>query len=675
MKDVKIKFQFVSKDISKDPGCYLFFDKNDKLLYVGKAKNLRKRVSSYFQKTKKSPKTEKLVKTIFKIETRIVHSEMEALLLENNLIKEFRPKYNILLRDDKNFLYLRITNEVFPRIETTRKIVRDGSIYIGPKTSATKFRNTIQFCQKIFRIRTCRLDMNIGSSCKNRCKHDKMSSKKMAESLDKNQTDGRGLSTNIKITSNPEKRKIPCLDYHIKKCAAPCVAHISPEEYQKDVDSMRQFLQGNTKNVISGLQAKMLGFAEDKNFEAAAKIRDLIQSIEVSTEKQSVQLDDNIDRDFIHFSRKDYGLFFVRIVFRNGRFLDQNEMEFQCEGDSTDEEIIQQFCIQFYEKVDSPPREICVPIDILNDSEIVNFLSSTYFNNVKIDIKNPKKGVKKSVMDMAQKNAANYAAKMEIEWMHKKEDKNAVPELANILNLMNPLRRMECYDISHLGGAHTVASQVVFMDGQPKKSEYRRYKVKTLPDGKIDDFASMEEILTRRFAKIEIGSDSKDGQNPKDRDSQKTSDNRIRALEKIPDLVIIDGGQGQLSSVMKAVKKFKFPGTFDPQVQIIALAKKEELIYRPGSSEPIFISHDSPALKLLQRIRDEAHRFAISFNRSLRDKSLVKSVLDEVSGIGPSSKKRLLKVFGSVAGIRKASDEELMKVISAKQLDNIRKVI
>lgn len=614
-------FKFASKKIPNAPGCYLYYNKDEKLLYVGKAKNLKKRVSSYFQKKDQSPKLQKLVKSIAKIETRIVSSEMEALILENNLIKEFQPKFNILLRDDKNFLYLKITNEDFPKMEITRRLNRDGSFYCGPKTSAQKFRNSIKFCQKVFQIRTCKLEMNT---------HD----------------------PNIEISRNPEKRKIPCLDFHIKKCSGPCSKDISQTNYQKSVETMKQFLRGNTKEVLKGLHEKMMRYAADKNFEAAIKIRDLKQSIEVSTEKQIVQFTDQVDRDFIHFVREKNNAYFVRLAFRNGKLLNQNEVEFRAEGNNSDEDLITQFLMQFYEKIDCAPKEIFIPVKI-NTSDIYHFFSQKLFPNEKIHILIPQRGDKKSLLKLAEKNAKNFAKRKSIEKLSQAETfANALPELAEVLNLKSPPKRMECYDISHFGGTNTVASQVVFIDGKPKSSEYRRLKVKTLPDGKIDDFASMNEILTRRFTQLDL--------------------KKTKSKNLFPDLIIIDGGKGQLSAVMQAVKDFQFPEKYNPEKQIIALAKKEEQIFRPSEKDPIELSYDSPALKLLQRIRDEAHRFAISFNRSLRKKSMTKSILDNISGIGPETKKKLLNTFGSISEIKKASNESLLKVINQKQLESLK---
>lgn len=624
-KDTSSEFVFVASKIPTDPGCYLFYDKDDRLLYVGKAKQLRKRVKSYFQKTNKAQRTQVMVKKICKIETRIVHSDMEALILENNLIKEFQPRYNVLLRDDKSFLYLRITDEPLPKIEITRRIVRDNAFYFGPKTSSRAFRSTINFCQKVFGIRTCKLQMQLRDGV-------------------------------TEVTKNPENRKLPCMDFHVKKCTGPCSGDISPQDYRQQVELMKKFLRGDTKDVQKSLEDTMLGFAESKNFEAASKIRDLLQSIEHSTQKQNVELQDRVSRDFLHYFEGKKSVYFVRIAFRNGKFIDQTEIELS-KGDNDDPAIWCEQCItQLYPRIDTVPKEIAVPVELPNQTDIEVFLMSLADDDWKREIIMPQKGDKKRVLEIAEKNARHYGQKQEISHLSQAETfSKALPELAKYLDMPEPPRRMECYDISHLGGTATVASQVVFVDGEPKKSEYRRFKVKTLTDGQIDDFAAMNEILGRRFAR---------------KDDTKFA-------EKFPDLIVIDGGKGQLSSVMKAVEYFAesqiFPENFDPYTQIISLAKKEELIYKPNQKEPIEIPFESPALKLLQRIRDEAHRFAITFNRVTRQKKMIRSVLDEIPGIGGKTKKALLERFDTVSGIRKATDEELLTVVSHKQCEALRK--
>jgi len=602
VKTKEKKFSFRSARIPTDPGCYLFWDKNDQLLYVGKAKHLRKRVSSYFGKKTTSPRIELMTSKIMKIETRTVGSDMEALILENNLIKEFQPRFNVRLKDDKNFVYLRITNEDFPKMEITRRLVRDGSTYIGPKTSAKEFRETVRFCQKFFRIKMTKASLDYYP---------------------------------LVITGGLENDQ---------------------ESYNKNVKMMTQFLRGQTSEVLKILTEKMKKFAVEKNFEAAAKTRDTIQSIEASTRKQTVQFDDNVNRDFVHFVRHENAAYIVRIAFRQGKLLDQNEFSFRAEEFLSDQEILESFLLQFYEKVQEMPSEIFVPVQLDDAEKTAQFLSEHFGNNEKMTILIPQRGEKKIVLDMTGKNAKLFTErKLLEEESHAQNFAKALPRLAEALNLKEVPRRMECFDISHLGGTSTVASQVVFISGEPKKSEYRRFTVKTLPDGKVDDFAAMNEILARRFAR---------------KDDKKFA-------EKFPDLIVIDGGKGQLSSVMKAVARFSkaksFPKNFRPTKQIIALAKREEEIFLPNKKEPIELPFDDPALKLLQRIRDEAHRFAISFHRSVRDKKAIKSVLDDIPLIGGLTKKKLLQAFGSVGEIKKADKKDLLKVLSPKQLESLKK--
>ncbi len=618
----KNTFKFSARKIPTEAGVYLFWDKNEKLLYVGKSKNLKKRVTSYFQKTKKAVRTDLMVSKISRIETRITNSEMESLILENNLIKEFRPKYNVLLRDDKNFLYLRISNEKIPKLEITRKILRDGAFYVGPKTSAKKFRNTIRFCQKIFQIRTCRL-----------C-----------------------FSEDCQVIKNPENRKIPCLDFHIKQCSAPCSGEISAEDYGCKISEMKKFLRGNTAEILKNLKKKMGTYAENKNFEAAAKTRDLISSIQTSTIKQNVQFDDFLDRDFVHFYRERNRAFFVRIVFRNGKLLDQNEIEFNAPEETTNAEILEKFIIQFYEKVGDAPREIMISEVIEDAAEIENLLSEKFFKGFKISIFVPQKGDKVRVLEMAQKNAKHFAERAKIEKLSQAETFiNALPELAKALKIKN-LSRIECIDISHFSGTATVGSLVVFENGLPKKSEYRRFKIQSLKVGEINDFAAIAEIVKRRFRPF---------LHPKEGDKTK---------HILPNLFVVDGGKGQLSAALEVFADTKIK-KFNPQKQLIALAKREEEVFTVKKKTPLEIDRDSPASKLLQRLRDEAHRFAISFNRSVRDKVATKSILDEIPGIGNATRKKLIKNFGSAIGVKNASEKELKEVLSSTQIKNLKKIL
>ena len=660
------KFKFDPKKIPTDPGCYLFLDEKSVILYIGKAKNLRARVKSYFSASKKSPKTELLVSKITEIQTQITASETESLVLENNLIKTHLPKFNILLRDDKNFLYLRITNEVFPKFEITRRLIRDGSFYFGPKTSAKSLRQTIRFCQKIFGIRSCRLVFGDSESP-------------------------------VQILKNPENRRLPCLDFHVKKCSGPCTSEISAAKYRENVENMKSFLRGRTGSVLKNLREKMKNFATQKNFEAAAKMRDLVFSIENATEKQAVQFVQNFDADFVHFYPKNKSFYFVRLLFRGGKMIDQNEVECGAGAFATSDssEVLETFLSQFYPKVDSVPPQIFVPFALENAENLNAFLNTKIIQS--------QKGNRRKILDLAQKSARYFAEKSETEKMSAAENfGKSLPELCEVLELESA-RRIECFDISHFSGTSTVASQAVFCDGRPAKSEYRKYKIRTLARGQIDDFAALSEVLTRRFTALKKEIESAAAQKKELEKVVKNLEKKLKSAKnveniraeisehlsqiakipppKIPDLIVIDGGKGQLSAVLEVAKSFDFAAflpagsSFDSSKNLISLAKKFETIFRPASPpREINLPFESPALQLLQRIRDEAHRFAITFNRADRRKNDQKSILDDVAGIGPATKKKILQTFGSVAAAKKASDAELRKILNAAQLDRFRRI-
>lgn len=757
------QFMFKPKEVPTNPGCYLFYgEKEDDLLYVGKAKNLRKRVSSYFQKDHDVSRLQVLVSKIRRIETRVVNSEMEALVLENNLIKQYMPRYNVKLRDDKNFVYLRITNEETPKMEIVRRLVKDGSNYIGPRTSTKNFKNLIRFCQKYFRIQMVKESQN----------------------------------------------------YYPHLQAG--LLEEDPDVYKKRVGIMRQFLNGKTSSVLKELQEKMMQFAKDKNFEAAAKTRDLMQSIDIATENQTVvEFSDQMNRDCIQFVRQGEWAYFVRIAFRYGKMLHQNEIEVKAPSNLSDAEVLRDFLLQFYPKVVDLASEILIPLELDEGEAVGQYLSDTCFEGKKVLFVVPQKGDKKKVLEVAQKNAEFFAKRQQVEALNSTDNfSKALPELAEVLDFETPPKRIECYDISHFSGQDTVASMVVFTDGKPDKGQYRRFKIQTLEEGKIDDFASMKEVLHRRFARAirEQESETKpeltmrlvetdeewetyhairkkeiferyrpDIEYDDDHPDEKKKNNapivflkngkiigtvrldkkgktqvvlRLFAIQEpfqrqgwgtkaleiiedwaleqgakkvllnsnkeavsfygksgyipgvwkgdstdetcvplgkklegkekwpLPDLIVIDGGKGQLSAVMDVFQAEKYKNietekgkVFDPDTQIISLAKKEELIFRPGVSDPIELPYESASLQLLQRLRDEAHRFAITHNRALRKKSAHKSVLDEIEGIGGTTKKKLLQTFGSVKEIREASDEDLLKVLNKKQLGNLRRGI
>ncbi|MCB9809613.1 excinuclease ABC subunit UvrC [Candidatus Peribacteria bacterium] len=620
--------------IPASPGCYLYYDAAGELLYVGKAKHLRKRVSSYFSGTKKSQRIQLMVSKIARIETRIVQSEMEALILENNLIKSCAPKFNVLLRDDKTFLYLRITKDPVPRIMVTRRIVRDGSFYMGPRTNSRALRKTLRLCQQLFGIRTCRLQMTTDE-------------------------DNR-----VTVTANPERRSLPCMDYHIRRCTGPCAGEISVTDYQQRLQQMKQFLRGDTRAVKTTLLEKMQTAVSTQAYEAAAKYRDLLQSIDDTVQRQQVEFTDGITRDFLHYARHEdpmgRNVHGVRLSFRGGKLLDQTPLRLTASADTPDEEIITQCLLQFYAAVDELPRELYVPALPEDNEALLDYLQQVTGTPYRCHLHVPQKGEKRRILELAQRNAAHAAEKDAIEQQsHSQVFSRAVPSLTAALGLDTPPRRIECYDISHLGGTHTVASQVVFLDGEPQKSQYRRYKIQSLTEGQIDDYQAMYEVLSRRFARLE--------------------DRGGSFADRTPDLIVIDGGAGQLSRVLDAVRDYgashPFPEGFNPAEQIIALAKQEEAIYRVGEREPLILGTDHPAVQLLQRVRDEAHRFALSYNRNLRAKAQVKSQLDAVPGIGPQTKKKLLQRFGSVRGVRVAEETALREILTEKQLESLRQML
>jgi len=597
-------FSFNPKKIPVDAGCYLFYDSEDQLLYVGKAKNLRKRVSSYFQKEHESERTKVMTKKISRIETQKVNNENEALILENELIKQKLPRYNVKLRDDKNFLYLHVTGDQEPKMEITRRIdTKSSGTYFGPKTNTKATRNLARFCQKFFGIRMVR----------------------------------------------PSDDYYPLLVKNKFK---------TPEEYRESVGMMKKFLRGNTTEIEKILREKITKFAEKKNFEAAAKTRDTLQSILTSSEKQRIIFEEKINGDFLNFFRQKDRVFLVRISFRGGKWIDQNEIEFSAQHFETDAEILEKIIIDWYPRVTDLPNVIALPEALENEGRLINFWQEKIASTGTIKFFYPQKGNKKAILDLAKKSAENFCHTSNIEAMsHAEVFSLSLPDLAKALQRKKPLTRIECYDVSHFSGMATVASGIIFLHGEPKKSEYKRYHIKSLPLGKIDDFASMAEVISRRFAPPE----------------GKIAKKKFR--DSLPDLIIIDGGKGQLSAALEAfdalqkpLKKYRLNG----KKLFIGLAKKEEEVFFPEKSEPLRIPHSRPALKLLQRIRDEAHRFAITFNRSVREKSAKKSVLDEISGIGPTTKKKLLQTFGSVGDIRKADDEALLNVLNQKQLQSLR---
>ena len=557
------------------PGVYIMRDARGKVIYVGKAVVLKNRVRQYFQSSKShGAKVTAMVAHIADIETIVTANEVEALILECNLIKKYRPRYNVLLKDDKSYPYLKLTAEDFPRIVLTRRVIRDGSRYFGPYTSGLAVKETLQLLRKIFPLRTC-----------------------------------------------TSFHKRPCLEFHIKRCLAPCAEKISREDYMRLVNAAEKFLEGRTAAVERELAAQMSEAAESLNFERAAKLRDVLLAVRKVAEKQKI-VSDVGDVDAIGLARLD-GATCVQIFFvRDGKVIGRENFQLNGAADESDVQAVTAFIKQYYSRAEISAAEILLPVELT--AADVKLLSA--WLNVKIVT--PKRGVKRGLVDMANQNAAKFlseeAARHQLQVA---QTFGAVEELRTLLKLPTLPRRMECFDISHIQGSETVASMVVFTDGAPDKRSYRRFKIRSA-EGKPDDFLSMREVTSRRYGKI----------------------------SELPDLIVIDGGQGQLSAALEIIRGAGL------QTPVIGLAKQFELIFVEGSNVPIELPRDSQALKLMQRIRDEAHRFAITYHRKLRRARNLKSALDDVAGIGVKRRTALLKKFGSLAAIKAASIDELLAV-------------
>lgn len=604
------------------PGVYQMKNEEGEVIYVGKAKQLAKRVTSYFRDSRNhSQKTRRMVREIRDIHYITVSTELEALILETSLIKQLRPKYNILMRDDKNHLYIKITvQEDYPRIMTTRKVLDDGAVYFGPKTSSKSVFSTLSLLRKLFPYRSCNLDI-----------------------VDKDDT--------VVVT----KRTIqyPCIYLHIKRCMGPCVQVCNPE-YREMIGHILRFLKGEYKDIAHMLEEQMKEYAREHLFEKAAKTRDLLQGVRTLMERQNVNLADvTQEHDAIGYVHS-FGKYFVHVFqIREGAIVGQEDfvLDEMTEDDSHDH-VLSRFLLEYYQRTPQVPRVILLQEKIKDATLLEAWLKETLQKNVEIRV--PERGAKKELVTLSVRNAEAFAQQQKTKWLSEEQrSTGAAKELAEAIGVAGPLRRIECYDISHLGGTSTVASMVVFKDGKPSKKDYRRFTLKTLEEGEINDFASMEEILTRRLTRLA-------------KEQAKGSED---SFGEIPDLLVIDGGKGQLSTVHELMNKLRI------HLPLISLAKREEEIFLPEQKTPILLPRDSNALYLIQNIRDEAHRFAISFNRNLRTKKLTKSLLDEVPGIGPKNKKLLLAAFGDVRSIEAASFEDLTAVVGEKLAQNIKEVL
>ena len=571
------------KLLPEKPGVYLMKNKRGQIIYVGKAIKLKNRVRQYFQSSRNhSAKTIAMVSHIEDFETIITDNELEALILECNLIKKHHPKYNIMLRDDKTYPYLKITlNEQYPRLTTTRRVIKDGSKYFGPYTNITAMKETVKLLRRLFPLRTCK---HLGER--------------------------------------------PCLEYHIKRCLAPCARLVKEDVYNEMVQSVCLFLEGKTEDIEKNLTAKMQNLAQNLEFEMAGKIRDQLLSIRQVTEKQKI-LTDTGNMDAIGMATSPYGICMQVFFVRSGKILGRNQFLMTGDMEDNKENALSAFLKQYYNDAVFIPTEILLPLDIKETALLEKWLTEE--KSVKTKIITPKRGVKKDIVEMANENAVKYLQDQE----NKLKDKmarsiGAVYDLQKYMHLTKPPMRMECFDISHIQGSETVASMVVFQDGKPDKESYRRFKINST-EGKPDDFMSMREVTMRRYGKA--------------------------TAKEMPDLIIIDGGKGQLSSALEIIR-----GAGHLTVPVVGLAKQFEYIFTEHSSEPVILPRQSDALYLVQQIRDEAHRFAITYHRNLRTKRNKVSLLDNIAGIGAKRRKALFDRFENIANIKNATVEELSSV-------------
>ena len=580
------------------PGVYLMRDGAGKVIYVGKAKDLRARVRSYFNRNDGRSQIEFLVRRVADLETLVTSNDKEALILENNLIKQYKPRYNIRLKDDKSYLSIKVTTrDVWPRIFTTRKIVKDGSRYFGPFSSAVAARETVDIIEKHFLLRNC--------------------------------TD-----------HNFKNRSRPCLQYEIKRCLAPCVLAVDPEEYREQVRQASLFIEGRQHELLAELRQRMSAKAEAMEFESAAKIRDQIQAVEKTLEKQRMVSHWGADQDIFGLYREG-GYIEAQVLFvRQGKLTGTQAYALE-DLDFSDEEIMGSLLTQFYQGQRFMPDEILLPVELEDRDTRAEYLSERKGKNVSIHV--PQKGDKRKLVEMAQQNARQSFTERHDQ---EKAREKMLQELQAQLRLKRYPHRIECFDISMIHGANAVGSQVTFIGGEADKAHYRHYRIRTIDaSGGGDDFGMMLEVLRRRFT-------------------------RGKREEEMPNLVVVDGGKGQLAMALAAMREVGVEG-----VDVVGLAKmrvqsaphsaeierSEERVFLPGQSNPVTLRRNSNALFLLQRVRDEAHRFAITHHKKLRSKQTLSSALDRIPGIGATRRRALLRAFGSVKGVEQASLDELMQ--------------
>jgi excinuclease ABC subunit C len=614
--EIPANLQGILNTLPSKPGCYIYKNTDDTVIYVGKAISLRHRVRSYFQNENRLDfKTRQLVKRISNIEWIVVGSELEALILEMNLIKRYRPQYNIRLKDDKRYPYIKVHwADDFPKVTITRLMTQDGSRYFGPYTSVWAVHQTLDLLRRIFPYLTC----------------------------------------DREITGQDARA---CLYFDIKLCTAPCIGAINQAAYRQMIDDLCDFLQGRTDPIVNRLRKEMTAASKDLRYEKAATIRDQIQAIEKVVEKQKVISSDQADSDVIAMARAD-GEACVQIFFiRSGKLIGREYFILEGTEEAKDSEVVSQFLKQFYVDAATVPSQVLLPEEI-EEHRIIEEWLNTRRGGEKTRINVPAGGQGKDLVDMATSNAVETLSALRNQWQaDTNKQTEALAELQQAFQLNEPPNRIECFDISNTQGTNSVASMVVFEQGVPNKKMYRRFNIQTVNGP--DDFASMEEALTRRFKRWLAAQEQTEVGKKKD-----------ESFARLPDLLIVDGGKGQLSRAVQVMEVLGLTGMFG----LAGLAKQEEELFFPGKSEPVILPRHSQGLYLVQRVRDEAHRFAITAHRARRTREGLASRLDKVKGIGPARRKALLKQFGSIENILAASDEQLSAIpgINADVINALR---
>jgi excinuclease ABC subunit C len=586
------------------PGVYQFKDKSGKVIYVGKARVLRNRVRSYFTAKPVSPLIQRMISLINDFEIIKTDSEAESLILEMNLIKKLKPRYNVVLKDDKSFPYIVITNEPYPRVFPTRKRIKDGSKYFGPFTDVGTMKYSLKMLRDIFMIRNCNLKIN-------------------QEAIEK------------------KKFKV-CLEYHIKKCEGPCEGLVSEQRYNEMIKEVVKLLNGKTETLIRELNEKMRTAAKNEHFEEAAAIRNKIESLEVYANKQKVIFEDMKDRDIFGYVREQELACAMIFNIREGKVIGKRHFLIDKPEDKPESEVLESVIFRYYSENAFIPDEIYLQTQLEEDSAVKEWFSKT-LGDVP-DIIYPKRGENLKLISMVQSNARYIISDIKLQKLKREFIPNSVAALKDDLRLTALPRKIECFDISNIQGTDTVASMVVFFDGNPKKSEYRRYRLITPLNevGKPDDFASMREVIYRRYRKIAEANIDENKQEPEGTAALNEHNEQDKFdADKLPDLIMIDGGKGQLSSAVMVLESLGLKN-----YNIIGLAKRLEEVFLPGHSEAQSIPKTSAGLRLLQRVRDEAHRFAVTYHRKLREKRTLTSELNEIKGIGEKTRNKLLKDFG-----------------------------